>query len=55
MSETAPTADDARAAIYKAIVEAAAELKDYQAPAQAEALRHLGEAFAFTVSPNNAH
>lgn len=56
MSDTTTyTSDDARAAIYKGIVETAEELKDFNATSRAEGLRHLAEAFGWAIAPNNSH
>lgn len=55
-NEASPASkEDARAAIYDAIVRTAEETKDLTAQSSAEVLRNLAEAFAYAVSPAQPH
>lgn len=48
--------EEARIALYKAITKTAEEVtNDLTASAAAEALNHLGEAFAYVTSPAQSH
>ncbi|MEF2529158.1 MULTISPECIES: hypothetical protein [Streptomyces] len=49
------TKEAARAALYSAITATANEARDLSPQVAAETLRDLAEAFAYAVSPSQAH
>ncbi len=53
--ETPNLREQAKAAIYEGIVEAAAELKKHNGNTQAAGMRELAEAYAWVTYPNQPH